>query len=256
MNGTQVIEKEKKSEKVNLDCSTVDVLSFQTIVDSFVEKCSNKGAQNDLKKSIVRYALGFSKENLLNNVLRLRSFPRTEVTALKEQLSTACIVSTLETVLDMVHFQTSKADAIAASMVDPNDLDWALSIVDLKTLDVKSCTYTLPDDIDGHILRLRLPDSKKIETPSKLGQLIEDFLIAHDYPSMNAELRKTFSQYLMGQISEAIVTKKTYNHETPYRKVIGYINKNYKAIQEALKTGKGEKSFKEDSDYVTAVMKA
>jgi hypothetical protein len=59
----------------------------------------------------------------------------------------------------------------------------------------------------------------------------------------------------MGQTGESMVAKKAYNNEVPYRKLIQYINKNYKAIQEALKTGKGEKAFKDDAEYATDVMK-
>jgi len=255
MNGTQVVEKEKK-EKVNLECSPVEVLSFQEIVDGFVEKCSNKGAQNDLRKSIVKYAFGFMKDGLFNNSMRVRSYPRSEVTALKERLNTACVTSIMESVLDMLMFKTSKEEAIKASLADADDLDWALGIVDLKSLDPKQSIYTLPDDIDAHILRLRLPESKRIETQSRLGQLIEDFLVLDNSPSTTVEMRKLFAQYTMGQIEEAEIAKKTYIHEVPYRKIISYINRNFKAIQDALKNGKGEKTFRDDADYLTAVIKA
>jgi len=263
MNGTQVVEKEKEKkgkvekvekEKVDLSCSPVKVISFQEVVDGFCEKCSNKGAVSDLRKSIVRYALGFSKEGLFNNVLRLRSFPRAEVNALKEAMSTASVVSTLWAVLDMLAFGTSKEEAIKSSLVDSDDLEWTLNIVDLKSLDPKQCEYTLPGDIDAFILRQRLPESKRIETPSKLGELLETFLLVNNYPSLNVELRKLFAQFTMGAVLETEISKKVYNNEFPYRKVIQYINKNYKAIQEAIKSGKGEKAFKDDAEYVLDVL--
>ncbi len=258
MNGTQIVEKEKKekAEKVNLECSPVEVLSFQEIVDGFVEKCSNKGAQNDLRKTIVKYSLGFLKESIFNNTMRVRSFPRAEVVALKEQLNTACVTSIMECVLDMLMFNTSKDEAVKASLADADDLEWTLSVVDLKSLDPKQSIYDLPADIDPYVLRLRIPESKKIETQSRLGQLIEDFLVIHNSPSTTMQLRKLFAQYTMGQILESKIAINTYIHEVPYRKVIGYINKNYKAVQQALESGKGEKTFKDDSDYITAVMKA
>ncbi len=258
MNGTQIVEKEKKekAEKVNLECSPVEVLSFQEIVDGFVEKCSNKGAQNDLRKTIVKYSLGFLKESLFNNTMRVRSFPRAEVVALKEQLNTACVTSIMECILDMLMFNTSKDEAVKASLADADDLDWTLSVVDLKSLDPKQSIYTLPDDIDAYILRLRIPESKRIETQSRLGQLIEDFLVIHNSPSNTMQLRKLFAQYTMGQIPETKICINTYIHEVPYRKVIQYINKNFKAIQDALKNGKGERNFRDDADFIIGVMRA
>jgi len=264
-NGTQVVEKEKEKKekiekvekgKLDLSCSPVKVISFQEIVDNFVEKCSNVSAKVELRKSIVRYALGFMKEGLFNNTMRIRSFPRAESNALKADMANASVVSTLMAVLDMLVFNTSKEDAVKASLCSADDLDWALGVVDIKTLDIKQSTYTIPEDIDGFILRLRIPESRKIETSSKLGQLIEEFLIAHNYPNVNVELRKLFAQYTMGQISETVITQKIYNNELPYRKVVQYIVKNFKAVQQALENGKGEKAFKDDADYLTAVLKA
>lgn len=257
MNGnTQVVEKDKekkeKVEKVKLDCSPVEILSFQEIVTSFVERCSNAGAKVELRKSIVRYALGFMKEGLFNNTMRVRSYPRAEVNALKESLNTACVMSVLECIYDMLVFNTSKEEAIKVGVVDLEDLDWTLGVVDLKSLELKNSVYTIPDDLDSNVLKLRIPGSKKIESPSRLADLIESFLVIQNYPSVNVDLRKLFAQYAMGQIPETAIAKKLFNRELPYRKIIFYINKNYKAIQEAIKSGKAN----DDASYITAVLKA
>ena len=163
-----------------------------------------------------------------------------------------------QAVMDILHFKTSKQQALKDNLVSQADWDYFTKHISIEELDLKTTDYTLPDDLDDELVLARIPSLKMINTQSPLGLLIENCLLNNVFSVHNNTVRKCYLDFIMGRITELQLADKVSDLfaslGVAFKRIVNYVEKHHKAILEAVKTGKPEsKEIKQDIEYLNII---
>lgn len=247
-------EKEKATQQ-----QPVFAPSLEEFLEGLIVKSSKFKDVGEIRKSILRFFAGFITISLITKSLRMRGCPPMQIADARKYNASFNIVCLRSAILDVLYFKTSKQQAIKDNLVSQADWDYFVKHLNIEELSLEACSYTLPDDLDDELVQVRIPSCKIINTQSSLGLLVENCLLSCCVsPTHRNEVRKGYLNLVLGKSTELELVDKFSDLYASlgigFKRVINYIQKNNKALMEALKSGKAEsKEIKQDIDYLNTI---